>query len=384
MHIGINALSVIPGATGGGETYLTNLVRALSTVDSTNRYTLVVGPENREQFRVGQPNFRQTTVSFALSRRMRRVLCEHLELPRIVAAAGVDVLYCPGNTAPAATRCALVLGVQSMLHYLTPDDAGRLRTFYFRWTLPRSARRADRIIAVSEDIKQTLLRAADVSESKVRVVHEGADGTFQRPPDGQVKSDLAREGMAPGYVLFVSTLKPYKNADKLIRAMAWMKQKRGQGHRLVVIGRDPLGLQGSLASLAQSLGIGPEVRFLGGVDHARLPSFYAGAAAFAYPSAVESFGLPILEAMACGTPVIASDRAAVPEIVGEAGMCVNPDDIPAFAEGIRRLLTDEPERERLRRLGSERAGQFTWERAARETLTVFEEAYNAWRCRRGR
>jgi len=312
-------------------------------------------------------------------RRIRRVLYEHWSLPRLAAARSVDVLYCPGNAASNGARCAVVLGVQSMHYRFVPAEVGRLRTLYFSRLVPRSARRADLVIAVSEDIKRTFLQAVDIPASKVRVVYEGAEDSFRRPPDQEIERELAREGLAPGYMLFVSTLKPYKNADKLIRATAWLKDKRGVAPQAVIVGRDPLGLQTELTSLARSLGVEDQVRFLGGVPHNLLPSLYAGATVFVYPSSIETFGLPILEAMACGTPVVGSDRTSVPEVVGDAGLCVNPDDVPALAGAIYKVLSDNALRDARRLKGYERVKQFTWERAARATLEVFEEAHAIWR-----
>jgi glycosyltransferase involved in cell wall biosynthesis len=184
--------------------------------------------------------------------------------------------------------------------------------------------------------------------------------------------------LRPGFVLFVSTLKPYKNADKLLRAMAQLRERLGDRKPIVIVGHDPMNLRGHLQSMAKELGIGPQVRFFGRVKHDRLPFFYAGADLFVFPSSIETFGLPVLEAMACGAPVVGSDRTAVPEVVGDAGLCVNPDDIPALADAIYKILSNNALRDALRRKGYERVKQFTWERAARATLEVFEEAHAIW------
>ena len=375
MHVGINTLSVIPGETGGGETYLVNLIRALAAVDPANRYTLIAGRENRDCFAPPAGNFETVLAPVSLRHRVRRVLYEHLHLPRLARRLGVDVLYCPGNAAPARSDCATVLGVQSLLHILSPEEVGPARRAYFRSVLPRSARRVRRVIAVSEDIKRRLLEHVDIPAEKVRVVYEGVDAAFGRASRGEVDRGLGREHLAPGYILFVSTLKPYKNADKLIRAAAHLKQARGVEKQVAIAGRDPVGLVRELRALAEGLGIGEQVHFLGPVAHERLPAFYSGAAVFVYPSRIETFGLPVLEAMACGAPVIGSDRAAVPEIIGDAGICVDPDDVAALADAMYRVLADDALQASLRAKGYDRVRSFTWERAARETLAVFEEAW---------
>ena len=379
MHIAINTLSVIPGKTAGGETYLAGLVRGLAAVDGENRYSLLVGDANHARFEVQQANFDCVPVPVSQRSRVARVLYEHLRLPKVAARLGVDVLYCPGNAASNGARCAVVLGVQSMHYRLVPKEVGKLRTLYFGQMLPRSARRAEMIIAVSQDIKRALLSVVSIPESKVRVIYEGVETRFQRPSQEEVERELARDGLRPGFLLFVSTLKPYKNADKLIRAAAHLKQAHRVEKPVVIAGRDPLGLVRELRALAEGLGIGEQVRFLGGVAHERLPFLYAGADVFVYPSSIETFGLPVLEAMACGTPVVGSNRTSVPEVMGDAGISVDPEDIPVLAEAIHNTLLDRRLREELRRRGLNHARQFSWERAARETIEVFEEACRKWR-----
>jgi len=383
MHIAINTLSVIPGKTAGGETYLAGLVRGLAAVDGENRYSLIVGGENHDRFEMQQAKFDCVAVPVSQRRRVARVLYEHFRLPRLAARLGVDVLYCPGNAASNGSRCAVVLGVQSMHYRFVPEEVGKLRTIYFERMVPRSAKRAEMVIAMSEDIKRTLLSVASIPESKVRVIYEGVETRFHQPSQEEVERELGRENLAPGYILFVSTLKPYKNADKLIRAAAHLKQAHGVEKQVVIAGRDPLGLVRELRALADGLGIGEHVRFLGAVAHERLPFLYAGADVFVYPSSIETFGLPILEAMACGTPVVGSDRTSVPEVMGDAGISVDPEDITAMAGAMHRVLTDNHLREDLRSRGLERVGEFSWERAARETLEVFKEAHRNWRRERG-
>jgi len=378
MHIGINALSIIPGVTGGGETYLAGLLQALDKVDKTNRYTLFVTDANRAAFGTLSARFECASVPLGLCPRFRRVLFEHTKLAKLAARRGVDVLYCPGNMAIRVRDCAQVMCMQSMLYSLAPEEVTWLRRQYFKRIVPWSVRRADMVIAVSEDTRRRIMAFGNVAPEKVRVIYEGVEMRFRRPWVEAVERELARKGLRPGFVLFVSTLKPYKNADKLIRAVAHLKRTHGVEKELVIAGRDPVGLTGQLRALSEELGISDKVRFLGGVEHERLPFFYGGADVFVYPSSIETFGLPILEAMACGTPVVGSNCTSVPEIMGDAGMPVDPEDVAAMAEAIHGVLTDDHLREDLRKRGLARVGEFTWERAARETLDVFAAAHRKW------
>jgi glycosyltransferase involved in cell wall biosynthesis len=379
MHIGINALSIVPGATGGGETYLTGLARALAERAGGWRYTLFVSPRNREALSAIHPDIR-CVVCRVSGPRVTRVAFERLRLPGLVAEAGVDVLFSPGNVAAPVRGCAQTVCIQSLLYRLAPKEVGAARRAYFEWALPRSVRRADMVIAVSEEARRQVLALGDVPEDKVRVVHEGVDPAFRPLTADEVERGIGTWGLAPGYVLFVSGLKRYKNADKLIRACALLKE-RGFARLVVIAGPDRAGLLPGLSALAVEVGLGEQVRFLGAVEHDKLPALYAGASVFVFPSAIETFGLPVLEAMACGTPVVGSNRSAVPEIVGDAGLIADPEDVAALADAIRRASEDEALRKTLREKGLERAGRFTWARAAEETVKVFEEAHRRWKGR---
>jgi len=380
MHIGVNALCIVPGVTGGGETYLTGLLRALAERKDEHRYTLFVTPRNREALSAIHPEIACAVCRTPRSR-AGRVAFERLWLPRRVAEAGVDVLFSPANTAAPVRGCAQTVCIQSLLYRLAPKEVGALRWLYFGWTLPRSVRRADMVIAVSEEARRQVLALGDVPEDKVRVVHEGVDAAFRPLPPEEVERALRPLGLAPGYVLFVSRLKKYKNADKLIRACALLKERGTPVGPMVFAGPDRGGLVPGLQALAKELGVGERVRFLGVVEHDRLPALYAGASVFVFPSAIETFGLPVLEAMACGTPVVGSNRSAVPEIVGDAGLIADPEDIAALADAIRRASGDAALRNMLREKGLARAREFSWQRAAEKTVRVFEEAHRRWKNR---
>jgi len=382
MRIGVNTLSIVPGITGGAETYLVGLLRGLAAVDSRNSYTLFVSAENRALFENLGSGFEIVTLPVRQRPSWRRVLYEQVRFSRAISRQGMDVLFCPGNAAIRTRSCAQVLCMQSMLYSLAPREVSLARRLYFSRMAPWSVRRASKVIAVSEDVRRRVLALGNAPPDKVRVVCEGVDGAFKRPSEEEMLRRLRAVGLQPGFVLFVSTLKPYKNADKLLRAMALLRERLTDRKQIVIVGHDPLNLRGQLQSLANESGIGPQVRFFGRVAHDQLPYFYAGADLFVFPSSIETFGLPVLEAMSCGAPVIGSDRTAVPEVVGDAGLCVNPDDIPALADAIYKVLSDNALRDALRQKGYERVKQFTWERAARATLEVFEEAHAIWQSRR--
>ena len=377
MHIGVNTLSVIPGRTGGGETYLLGLLGAMSRLESGHRLTLFASARNHTLFREQLPTCEIVTTTRRRSR-LGRVFHEHLRLPKEIKQRDIDLLFSPGNAAIPVNGCAQVVAIQSMLYHLAPQETGWARRRYFKSVVPWSVQQSDLAVAVSQDTKRLIHEVVSVPDDRVRVVYEGVDPIFAPPNADSGQAVLDRFNLKPGYILFVSTLKPYKNADKLIRACGLLQKRKELKPTVAIVGRDPLGLTPSLKDLARSAGIADTVQFIGPVEHTTLPALYANACVFVFPSVIETFGLPVLEAMACGTPVIGSDRSAVKEIVAAAGVTVDPDRVEALADAIEKVLTDRAFHDTLRDASLAHARQFTWERAARETLSVFEEARARW------
>jgi glycosyltransferase involved in cell wall biosynthesis len=308
-------------------------------------------------------------------------LWTHVRLSLEMLRSRPDVLFVPAHVVPLVHPATVV----------TIHDLGYLRyrlaytpaawTYLFlstRW----SARVARRIVVDSWATRGDLLRHCRVDPARVDVVHLGVEPRFRPQP-----SDAVRQlGLEPDdYLLFVGTLQPRKNLPRLLRAYARALREAGgvrpgAEHRAGA-GVPPLAIAGAaghradeLGRLIASLGIRDHVRALGYVDDALSPALFAGARAFLFPSLFEGFGLPLLEAMASGTPVLGGNNSSMPEIVGDAGILVNAHDETAIARAILRLSTDTALRQRLRGKGLERAAQFTWERTAHLTLEALERA----------
>ncbi|MFH0964196.1 MAG: glycosyltransferase family 1 protein [Planctomycetota bacterium] len=375
MRIVVNTLSVSRGRTGGGETYLVNLTKWLARVSPGDEFVLIESGRNRACFEGLPENVEHRFIPRPFSSRGMRVLFERLFLERTTRRLAPDVLFMPGNAGLPHPPCAEVVAVQSLLPMLAPEEVGFARRVYFRRALPGDLRRATLVLAVSQDIGQVLQRRMGVPAEKIRVVHEGVSVTFAPVRDEEVlRRELATAGVHRPYLLLVGGLKRYKNADKAILALARLNTMIDVPRQLVVIGSDRGGVRPELERLAAEAGVGNAVRFAGTVEHARLAAFYSGADALVFPSSIESFGLPVLEAMACGLAVVGSNCASVPEIIGDAGLTVDPSDIGALAEALRRVLKDEPLRRELLRKGFERVRHFSWERSARGVLAVLREA----------
>jgi glycosyltransferase involved in cell wall biosynthesis len=232
--------------------------------------------------------------------------------------------------------------------------------------------RADRVIAVSESTKRDVVRLLGVPESKVTVIYHGIEPEFRPLPPAEVAAFRTREGLPDCYVLYVGTLEPRKNLPNLLRAYALARRKHGVTAPLVLGGGKGWGYE-SIFALVESLGLRADVRFPGYLPLADLPLWYNGASLFAYPSRYEGFGMPALEAMACGAPVLTTRASSLPEVVGEAGLLVGPDDIEGMADGLAAVLNGGTLGERLRADGLDRARGFDWAEAARQTVAVYRE-----------
>jgi glycosyltransferase involved in cell wall biosynthesis len=252
----------------------------------------------------------------------------------------------------------------------------RSRLLALRLLLPHVARRATAVITVSHHARQDLSRVLQLPAEKIHVIHEAAPDGFQPLVDPIERRQLrARYNLPEAFVLFVGTIEPRKNLQRLIRAVAQLRQ-RGCGTRLVLVGPNGWLINGSLEKEIEALDLKEVVQNLGYVPQADLPGIYSLATVFAFPSLYEGFGLPPLEAMACGTPVLTSCNSAMAEICGEAAWLVDPQEEEAIADGLACLLKDADQRAHLRQLGLAQAQKYSWEQTAQETAVVYEKALN--------
>jgi glycosyltransferase involved in cell wall biosynthesis len=212
----------------------------------------------------------------------------------------------------------------------------------------------------------------NVASDKITVVHLAADQSFHPLPEAVERQTAAQYGLEPGFLLFVGTLEPRKNIPGLLVAYRILRDQGGTEDPLVLVGRKGW-LYEEIFKRVEALNLRHHVRFLHSVPDDDLPGLYSAAALLVMPSFYEGFGLPVLEAMSCGTPVVVANRASLPEVVGDAGLLVDPDDPEDIAEALKLVLTEDSERERMRRVGWERARTFSWERVARETRAVYRD-----------
>jgi glycosyltransferase involved in cell wall biosynthesis len=311
--------------------------------------------------------------------RLFEQLSERFDLPRAEWFARFDVLFAPNFVPPPTRAPRLVLTVHDLAFRLFPETAPHSTR---RWLtrLDQALQRAAAVIAVSAATKDDLTRLYGVPSGRITVVPHGVDRTVFRPSsEARVAEVRARFGIEGPYLLSLGGIEPRKNLARLVEAFGLLSRRTGLPEVLVIAGggvewnpEGPGGLEAALRTAAP--GIRERIRLTGYVEEADKVALMGGATALVYPSLYEGFGLPALEAMACGTPVLTSNVSALPEVVGTAGLLVDPGDAEAIAEGMRRLCEDESLRARLREEGLARSAGFSWTETARRTAAVLHEA----------
>jgi glycosyltransferase involved in cell wall biosynthesis len=376
VRVGIDYTAAVQQGAGIGR-YTRNLVRALAALDREGRYTLFVAGGRRARDRLGRwpENFRVRSVP--LSDRWTTILWQRLRVPVPiqVVTGPLTLFHSPDFVLPPVGRTPAILTVHDLSFLRVPQFFVPGFCSYLVGAVSRAVGRAAHILADSESTRHDLVELLAVEPERVTVVYPGVEPRF-RPIDDARELDRvrARYGLPARFVLGLGTLQPRKNLGGLVEAFGRLLVTAGDEDvadlHLVIAGGKGWMYEETLA-LPERLGLAGRVHFAGFVDDADLPALYNLAAVFAFPSWYEGFGLPVLEAMACGTPVVAADNSSLPEAAGEAGLMVDAADTEALAAALGRLLEDGTLRARLFSAGQARARQFTWERAAAELLSVY-------------
>lgn len=372
MRIALDATAIPQHRTGAGN-YIFNLIAALARVDRHNQYVVFAKPEHIRELAIDQPNMR--LIPFSTRFRPLRLLWEQIGLPLRLRALRIDVLHSPHYTRPLIVPCASVVTFCDMTFFLLPELHSRIKRVFFRAMMRWSARFADRLAAISEstrrDVITRLRPAVDVITTPL------AAGPMFRPlPPGEVATVCAHYDLTPGtYLCYVGVLEPRKNIPALIEAYARIAAEFPD-LPLVIAGKKGWMFDEIFARVAE-LGLTDRVRFLGHVPDSHLAPLYNGARAVVYPSSYEGFGLPVLEAMQCGAAVITSNVSSMPEVIGDAGLLIDPRSVDELAATIRRVAADDTLATDLGRRARERAALFSWERCAHETIRAYEAAYQA-------
>ena len=370
MHIAIDAHSVGTGLAGN-ETYAANLVEALAEVDQENSYTVYVTKaeaEARFGGRWGNVEVRRTLPHTPLVRIPLTLSAELRRRP-------VDILHVQ-YTAPPLAPCPVVTTIHDLSFEHIPETFNLRSRVQLRLTVRATARRAAHVIAPSEYTRRDLVETYGLDEGRVSAIPLAVAPGFRPVEDGaELERVKKRYGISGEYVLAVGSIQPRKNLARLVRAYSALRRGRGRSNlpQLVLVGKQAW-LYGDTLTAIEEEKLGDSVVLTGYVSEGDLPALYTGALLFAYPSFYEGFGLPPLEAMSCGAPVLTGNLTSLPEVVGDAGLTVDPLDTDALAAGLARLIDDDALRADLRERGLQRARRFDWRETARMTLQVYRRA----------
>lgn len=373
MRILLDARTVGREFSGVGN-YVLELVRAFARTDEDAEFHLVVRGATalRDAPLDGRFRFLETSVSH--ESHPKGDLWVEWILPRIAAARGVDVVHGPAFLVPTRPlRSASVVTVHDLVAFQYPGTIPWKYGVYMRWLIRRVVRAATRVITDSTSVGNSVRDILGAPAERVDVVPLGVAERFRDPGPAVVDATARRLGLPRPYVLFVGNLEPRKNLPGLLRAFRTVRASHADPMHLVVAGK-LAWKSGPLRGELSASDLQGVVHVTGYVAPGDLPALYAGAEVFAFPSFWEGFGLPVLEAMACGTPVVAADVASIPEVCGGAAVLVDPRSPESIADGILSLLRDPSRRADLVRRGRLRAAELNWERTARATMAVYRRA----------
>jgi len=377
-HVAISAHLLAPrGAadyrSAGIHTYIAHLLHNLPKVDDAFRYTVYTN---------AQPpiDVRSRSTRWPTVRPPLRIAWEQWVQPFVVWRDRPDLLHATAFVAPILSRRPTVITVYDLSFALFPELFRGANQAYLRAFTRLSLRRARRVIAISECARRDVNRVYDVPLDRIDVAYPGVDSRFRPLPQSEVEAFRRRHDLPDRFFLYLGTLEPRKNLGRLLEAFA--QQITANWHtdnwhtdnwQLILVGGKGW-MYDTLFAKVKAFGLEDRVRFEGFAPAEDLPLWYNAATAFVYPSLYEGFGMPPLEAMACGTPVITSNAASLPEVVGEAGLMVGPEDVPGLAQAMRRVWEDEALRADRSRRGIEHAKRFTWEATARATVESYRKA----------
>lgn len=369
MRIAIDAHSV--GAKlGGNESYAVNLIEALAQIDEVNDYTLyVTTAEAHDRFHRRWPNFkvRNTLPHTPLIRIPLTLSAELRKHP-------VDVLHVQ-FTAPPFCPCPVVVSIHDLSFEHLPHTFHRRSRTQLRLTVRHSAKRAAKILTLSEHTRRDVIDTYRIDPTRITAIPLAAPRHFSPVEDNRELQRVRHNyGIDGPYILSVGSIQPRKNLPRLINAYASLRGKYVEAElpKLVLVGKHAWLYDETTRALAET-GLKESVILTGYVPEADLPALYSGALCFVYPSYFEGFGLPPLEAMKCGAPVIVGNKTSLPEVVGDAALTVDPYDVSSIAGAIERLVNDSDLRRELSVKGRSRAETFDWRETARRTLQIYEQ-----------
>lgn len=370
MIVGVDGSRAFINQKTGTENYAYQILTHLAKIDTDNNYLVYIRPGQKIPKQLWPSNFKFKILNF-------KFMWTQAGLALQTFKDNLDVLFIPSHTLPLIRRPNLktVITVHDLGAEYLPQTHQLKQRIYLKLMTNYQLQSATHIIAVSHSTKNDLVKLVGLPKDKISVIYEGYNDKLFKPiPYDTLNTILKYYNLEPKtYHLFLGTIQPRKNLERLIRAYAkFLKDPTF----LVLVGSKGW-LSDEIYQLPKKVGIEGHVKFLGYVPDEHLPALYSGAIAFLYPSLFEGFGLPILEAMACGCPVLTSNTSSCPEVAGKAALFVNPQSITNIASNIQQLSTNKQLQTSCTRLGFQQVKKFSWQKAAEETLKVLEKSANS-------
>ena len=368
-RIGID-FHVAGGIYQGVRTYLANLIEAMLKVE--NEFAYFIYAKNPKELSYWKENNSDVTLKKLPSASGRFNLL--MGFPLCVIRDKLSLFHSQ-YVLPPFIPCKSVLTIHDILFESHPEFFPEVHRRLLKFFIPFSAKRADRIISVSEFTKKQIMKYYRVPEEKITVIYEGASDKFLPIRDKElIKPVLEKYGIKKRYILFVGRVEPRKNIVGLLNAFVYIKNKGMKDFCLVIVGnQDKIFQEKELFDQIKELQLDSDVIFTGGVSDEDLPVLYNEAEVLVYPAFAEGFGLPVLEAMACGTPVVTSNTTSLPEVTGDAAILVNPYSSEEIGQALEKILNDDSLRRELALRGLQRAKKFSWQDAAKKTIEVYKE-----------
>ncbi len=379
MRVALNAQLLSGGATyrtAGISRVIYELLGRLREVPANLAYLVFAPSEGENRALLERARLRHRLTRLPTERPVVRIVWEQLVLPLALREGRTDLLHAMAFVSPLAWSGPTVVTVYDLSFLRFPRLFNRGNRLYLRAMTPLSLRRATRVIAISQHARREAIDLCGLDPGRVVAIPLAAHERLRPAPAAAIARFRSAKHLPERFILYLGTLEPRKNVETLVRAFSKLRATGVSTHALVLAGAhgwqyDPI------FDLVRELGVEEWVRFPGFVSEKEQALWYSAADIFAFPSLYEGFGLPPLESMACGTPVVASNSSSLPEVVGRAGLLVEPMDVDGLADALARLVVDRSLRAHLSDAGLARAAEFSWRRTAEQTVRVYEQALRA-------
>lgn len=374
MRIGIDASSLLKEWSGVG-TYSYNLLKNLFKIDGENEYRLFFYSLKGSLKRC--PSFDNSNVKayhYRIPGKLLLKAWQWFNSPPVETFLGkIDIFHSINFHIMPQHKGKKIVTFHDLYFFIEPQNTERFGGRYFLITLPKRIKEVDMVIAVSQSTKQDIMKFLGIPEERIRVIYEAVDESFREIKDRDAIEKIKTKYKIEGdYLFFVGTLEPRKNLIRLVEAFAMLKRGGHFPFKLVLAGKTGWAIDGLFRKI-EDLGIKGEIIFSGYVVPEDLPYLYNGAEIFVFPSLYEGFGLPVLEAMGCGIPVLTSKKSSLPEITRGAAILIDPMNVEEIAKGMRMLIENESLRNEMVVRGLQRVKDFSWRRTAEETLRLYRE-----------